>query len=231
MKNDNNATYTKYGIEPYDRDDDFVFYWDDDLCYEEASKEEVIAEFEGTFDELVDLGYSAKDIHNFIDTLKDEENGDEAYENLCLNIAYLKDLEQKAYSISEDMGEAFDRYLWRKKEKDSQIKVLPAWLDFTDLLKETKYVKDMTESSYSYIDSNQRMMLNILTGEKTYNELILKYISDDFKWVEDLMKGAKDRVKHILANIDKLADEDLSDEVKSKLKSIKEKSEVIQAIK
>lgn len=222
------AECKKYGIETCDEDEDFVFYWDDNLCYDEVSKEQVIHEFEGSFDELVDLGYSARDIYTFINMLKDEKDGDKAYENLCQNIAYLKDLAQKAYSISEDMGEAFDKYLWRKKEKVSLVMVLPYWLKFTDLLKETKCVKDWTESSY--IDSDQRKMVDILIGKKMYNEMMLKYISDDFYWVEHLMSDAKERAKHILENIGKLADEDLSDDMKSKLKSVREKSNAILAI-
>lgn len=220
--------YKKYGIETYARDSDFAFYWDDELCYYEVSKEQVIKEFEGNFDELVELGYSAKDIHVFVNCLKDEKNGDEAYKNLCLNIAYLKDLERKAYSISKDMGKAFDKYLWRKDEDDSCIMVLPAWFNFADLLKETEKVKDWTESSYSYIDSEQRMMIDILTGKKTYNEVILKYISDDFKLVEHLVTDAKDHIVRIFANMDRLVDKDLSDATKSNLRNIREALEAVR---
>lgn len=218
--------YKKYGIETYARDSDFAFYWDDELCYYEVSKEQVIKEFEDNFDELVELGYSAKDIHVFVNCLKDEKSGDEAYKNLCLNIAYLKDLERKAYSISKDMGKAFDKYLWRKDEDDSCIMVLPAWLTFTCLLEETETLKKITERSYC--GSDCKRMLEVIIGKKTYNELILKYIYEDSEWVERTMVGVKDRIKRVFANMGRLVDKDLCDETKSNLRNIREAFEAVR---
>jgi len=141
----------KYGIATYDEDNGYAFYWGTSTSIyqfdtdEQPDKEQVIEEFEDNLDALVELGYSAKDIHVFIDELKDEKNGDEAYKNLCLNVSYLKHLEERARLMPESIRKRFYKFLWRWKNEpergDDHVAVLPLGFDFVDLLEKEEDFK------------------------------------------------------------------------------------------